>query len=524
MAADPSRMPPWPQYSTTPIHAQEVTRSTSSPRPQFTTTPMQPQEFSETPPRSVSPGPTASRSLLYQEFSSTSQMQEPQPWQAPVIRTGVPPPTPAENASPQSSMFFATRVPESEQAADVRLRVSRSSSRSPSPRTSSQRMASGEEAFPPEDPYPDGVRPQYVWHAPVAQKKGFDTVNKLGWAIIGMFVLLMLILNPVWNALALLQDEMYVYVQGKTTPFLMIGSCAFVYVAYALILIFFFRYGRRETQTEKTLLIICNLLITLLGVVLLVLSVPPRMDAGEARRDILKHCASSDATRDLYTKYVELASLRGDDKCIHRSSVEDCDGFNSTREADVLKYMEMNLHCSGFCSSARGYDSNVTQAKMMAGTTTTTVAPILLQRGKAIQLPSHLPNASAKNVPGDLTDSDAITYPPTLFTKRNFRSSCEGMAARHFDNFVEEVSQMVFWEGICLVSVALGMAFLGVLGLCVKTMRVAPPLSYGIGPSNKALAAYNVNPYNYGATDADPPPMRRYVSAGILRNEPPPAY
>jgi hypothetical protein len=93
-------------------------------------------------------------------------------------------------------------------------------------------------------------------------------------------------------------------------------------------------------------------------------------------------------------------------------SVEKCMDFKPTKYSTVLKSMELDLACAGFCYRVTGssatHDSSYHQ-----------------------------------------------DYPPTLFSKGNYKLSCDGMAARNLEHFVGTVADQIFQQGFLFLCLAL---------------------------------------------------------------------
>lgn len=68
-------------------------------------------------------------------------------------------------------------------------------------------------------------------------------------------------------------------------------------------------------------------------------------------------------------------------------------------------------------------------------------------------------------VPGPPT----VAYPPTLFSKANYRTSCQGMMARNLKFTAVEIGTRTFVQGVFLILIAIGVGFLMLIGFCVNT-------------------------------------------------------
>merc|ERR1719387_2168962 len=106
----------------------------------------------------------------------------------------------------------------------------------------------------------------------------------------------MLCIVPVWNAFALLGDINYVFWQGRSVPTWMIALCFSIIVLYVLTIFAFFSYARPQVQTEQTIMMIANIFITLLGLVLMLLSLPLSQQSIDTYNILMHRCDYSEQT------------------------------------------------------------------------------------------------------------------------------------------------------------------------------------------------------------------------------------
>eukprot|EP00928_Gymnodinium_smaydae_P054292 TRINITY_DN38098_c0_g1_i1.p1 TRINITY_DN38098_c0_g1~~TRINITY_DN38098_c0_g1_i1.p1 ORF type:complete len:528 (+),score=147.55 TRINITY_DN38098_c0_g1_i1:304-1887(+) len=213
----------------------------------------------------------------------------------------------------------------------------------------------------------------------------------------------------------------------SSDPAATILSCCFSAVLlYMFSLSYFFARGKTAARGRvSSMFAIWTAFVTFMGIGFVFFSMPVSKEASLAYDELLTSCETGARTRDLFITSQALQSLRQTRGCAELPSVEKCVGFQATMYSDVLKNMEAELRCSGFC-----YDPK-------------SVRPLV--------------GGTAPTIP---------EYPPTLFTKANYQASCEGMAARNMQNFVGAVGTQIFQQGMLLLTVALGLSMLYVIGIC----------------------------------------------------------
>merc|ERR1719230_744274 len=130
---------------------------------------------------------------------------------------------------------------------------------------------------------------------------------------------------------------------------------------------------------------------TLLGVLFVVFSMPLCERTTFASRTIYDNCAFGAPTAPLYRTYQILHTLRNQTDCATQVSVEDCVGYQVTPNTLTLKHMENYYRCSGFCN--RPSDSWTR--------------------------------------PGNAGLALIEPLPPTLFSRANFGTTCDGAVMRN---------------------------------------------------------------------------------------------
>jgi hypothetical protein len=285
--------------------------------------------------------------------------------------------------------------------------------------------------------------------------------------IAGTFLLMMLAIVPIWNAISLLHDFNYVFWAGRHTPTTIVVACIAIILLYAATAGIFFARAHVSVQNEQNLMMIGNIFVTLFGLFLMMASVPLTQQADLTSSNLLRNCDFGDQTHRLYEYSQVLQNIRSTPECRHKPSVEFCEGYQASHPyTDFLKSMENEFRCAGFCyrelpaskKSAPGLigvDQQVVQGHIDH------VTPLSLATGV---MAIHQDSTASSD-----TDLEAsATYPPTLFSKANFQASCDGMAARNMKNLAGDIGNQSFFQGIYLVLIAVATGFLNLLGFCAR--------------------------------------------------------
>merc|ERR1719343_1030556 len=123
------------------------------------------------------------------------------------------------------------------------------------------------------------------------------------------------------------------------------------------------------------------------------ISMPLEAKATQVSQSLFTACEMGPAngSYELYKTSQVLQALRAQPGCTAMASVEDCHGYEATYYSELLKSMEANLHCSGFCYNPEGVNETgllIAQAVAAQGNSTDAdgklaPAPAFLQVGSA---------------------------------------------------------------------------------------------------------------------------------------------
>merc|ERR1719498_1520732 len=133
----------------------------------------------------------------------------------------------------------------------------------------------------------------------------------------------------------------------------MIFLCVSIIFLYAVTIFAFFSCSRPSVQTEQTIMMIANIFITLLGLVLMLVSLPLSRQSIETYNNLMHRCDYSEQTHRMYEYSQVLHNIRAMPDCAKKFSVEECEGYKEAPPyTTFLKTMENDFRCSGFCYKA----------------------------------------------------------------------------------------------------------------------------------------------------------------------------
>lgn len=281
---------------------------------------------------------------------------------------------------------------------------------------------------------------------------------------VGVILLLLLSIAPIWNAIYLLQDSNYVFWAGRTVPRGIILVCGGIVLFYGVSVHWLFKKVHNPLSTEKTVMIILQITVTIFGLFLMMAASSLTHQAESTFTNLMYRCDNSGQTNmhRLYEYSQVLQNIRATPECAKLYTVEECDGYKEVAPyTTFLKGMEESFRCSGFCISnpivtASPKHPVVSSFKLIS--TKQHLRQSILATDTAHKQEHILENT------GSLLDS---SYPPTLFSDMNFQASCEGFAARDMKNVAGLMGQQMFLHGIYLVFTAVFVSLTGLIGFCI---------------------------------------------------------
>merc|ERR1719473_2415935 len=137
----------------------------------------------------------------------------------------------------------------------------------------------------------------------------------------------MLCVVPIWNAASLLHDDNYVFWSGRGVPLWLITLCIVIIILYVITILAFFNYSRQSVRTEQTIMMIAQIFITLLGLILMLISLPLSKQSIETYNNLMFRCDFSEQTHRMYEYAQVLHNIRAQPECATKFSVEECVGY-----------------------------------------------------------------------------------------------------------------------------------------------------------------------------------------------------
>lgn len=258
-------------------------------------------------------------------------------------------------------------------------------------------------------------------------------LDKSSFVTLGLVLLAMLCFLPVWDSVDMLQNVNYAFWGPPGLPLTVISVSGLILVFFFVTAEAFFNRWRNEIHTAQSLVVMSSLFVMLLGLVLVLISLPLTHRTLALHNDIAYECGISEVTRPVALHYADLLKIRQMPKCAPEASVENCLGYKEDPPiTGYLKHMESEFRCSGFCYKAPR--TNVTN--------------------------THTPRRETA-ISGDkaFNAGGMIASPPTLFSLSNFNASCDGAAARNLIAFSQDTGKEMWYVGVALISLSVVMNF-----------------------------------------------------------------
>merc|ERR1719498_1918265 len=101
----------------------------------------------------------------------------------------------------------------------------------------------------------------------------------------------------------------------------MIFLCVSIIFLYATTISIFFSHARPQVQTEQTIMMIANIFITLLGLMLMLVSLPLSRQSVETYNNLMHRCDYSEQTQRIYEYSQVLHNIRREPACMAEFTV-----------------------------------------------------------------------------------------------------------------------------------------------------------------------------------------------------------
>ena len=159
--------------------------------------------------------------------------------------------------------------------------------------------------------------------------------------IIGTLLVTLMVLIPCADAVILLQDPKFVFFVGRGWPerIIMLSACSVL--LYFMAVVAFFGYARQDAKTDVSMFMIASIIVTTLGLAMVSISGPMKLDTEQAIGDLFYSCAFGSTTQGLYEHAAVLQGLRNQPGCRNLTSVTECDGYQEAMPyTRVLQVMD----------------------------------------------------------------------------------------------------------------------------------------------------------------------------------------
>lgn len=325
--------------------------------------------------------------------------------------------------------------------------------------------------------------------------------------LVGTFLLMLIVLTPVWDCVRLLYSQTYVYFLGRSAPVWASSFCGIVVLFFIMAMLSMEGCGgRKRAKTDHSFMYLFTSVITTLGLGLVLFSEPLVANSRTVYNELMMDCGHGAHTEPLSAYYNVLLNIRKQPDCINKASIENCSGFHRRDPyTGFLKELELGAMCSGFCYKASGNAMNTTppvaavlQTAFDAESAKKNLAEALQERtakrnGRTARQKKHadstegvfllsadqtlsrtapvpvwdkLPRGVGNTVNNMMATGWMNAYPPTLFTNANFKTTCEGAAARQIRFSAIETGNLMYMQGAALLIVSVLLGFLKIATIC----------------------------------------------------------
>jgi len=297
------------------------------------------------------------------------------------------------------------------------------------------------------------------------------------------FTMMGVIALPIMGAIALLNDENYVFWMGRTWPWMIIGGCTFVFFLFVFTVQGLYSWALPEHRSQFTMAFTWATFAAFLGIILVPLSLMANKDILSVASTVSQGCMTAMPQSELLVDYSQvLYNIRLSANCSGEKSVMDCQGWGENKYTMYLAYLEEDMQCGPLCPESPPPARSVHAPSMnfVMPTVKPTLAPAPLfgppvqfekglqpikgtflqagedLAGRHVQLHEH--KASELQVPnngGIMEHAVPHVQARKLFSKGTTRMSCYPLIATRLQVLVSTFGGLWYWEGIGLIIISL---------------------------------------------------------------------
>mmetsp|Transcript_49926 Transcript_49926/g.109034 ORF Transcript_49926/g.109034 Transcript_49926/m.109034 type:complete len:558 (+) Transcript_49926:122-1795(+) len=275
--------------------------------------------------------------------------------------------------------------------------------------------------------------------------------------IVGGGILFLITVVPVWNALNLLDNKHYLAWCGPHVPTYALFFFAIIHFVFLTTIFGVGARGRRGRTAEAPIpsavvLQLAAALVMLIGVGLILLSIPLARQASIAFDDLTTNCGISPPTMDFQSFIREGQMLRQAPECKGVQTIHTCPGFApAPLYMDYVQFMESEHGCAGFCAP-------VEQINM-------------LQTSRVLTKTNMSQPAQGNTIFHDRSSAQISNAPMTEFfysVGKTDNGFCAPLVARVLLTVVGQAARTYFQLGIYLLLIALLAAVIPLLVVAAK--------------------------------------------------------
>jgi hypothetical protein len=299
----------------------------------------------------------------------------------------------------------------------------------------------------------------------------------------------------------MLQDNNYVFWQGRIFPIKIIVICVVVVLASIIVCVLLHRRAPRKKLNYITMAVTVASFTALLGVSLVLTSLPASSNIFNTAGRISAGCSNPLLDSEVLVDYSQvLYNIRKTPACVGKESVDECDGWKENRYTDYLRYMEKEFLCGPLCPSMVPFAAPVAAAPPAVLLEDKTEVPaekpqrllrrrsddrntreaMLLETDREEQQhrrnKTHATNSALLRVAEEksqqLPVGIVMNGPPAtqkLFSLGVTRMECYPLVATRLRVLAWYSNDLTFWEGFGLICVSVVTSFVAFLSMCFGT-------------------------------------------------------
>eukprot|EP00928_Gymnodinium_smaydae_P063490 TRINITY_DN47049_c0_g1_i1.p1 TRINITY_DN47049_c0_g1~~TRINITY_DN47049_c0_g1_i1.p1 ORF type:complete len:421 (-),score=98.81 TRINITY_DN47049_c0_g1_i1:87-1349(-) len=167
--------------------------------------------------------------------------------------------------------------------------------------------------------------------------------------ILGFLLCLCSCAVPVLSSAMLLFDTNYRFWHGLSYPLAVLTCCGGMCCMLALVSILLYKKAKPEMLNEPTAALVGFTLFSLLGALLLLITLPASRDL-HATAAKLRDCSGAPPGYTMLADHMQvLDNIRQTPACAAAPSIDYCSGWKLNKYTEYIRYLEMEFECGPLC-------------------------------------------------------------------------------------------------------------------------------------------------------------------------------